>query len=74
MRKVSRRDVPLVCGGGLDGATTVSGTMLLAARAGIRVFVTGGVGGVHRCVGACAGGRGWRHTTAGARRLPVAGA
>lgn len=40
--------MPLVLGTGLDGATTVSGTMLLAARAGIRVFVTGGIGGVHR--------------------------
>lgn len=48
MRKVSRRDMPLVIGSGLDGATTVSGTMLLASRAGIEVFVTGGIGGVHR--------------------------
>jgi pseudouridine-5'-phosphate glycosidase len=48
VRKVSRRDMPLVLGSGLDGATTVSGTMLLAARAGIKVFVTGGIGGVHR--------------------------
>lgn len=48
VRKVSRRDMPLVVGSGLDGATTVSGTMLLAARAGIKVFVTGGIGGVHR--------------------------
>jgi pseudouridine-5'-phosphate glycosidase len=40
--------MPLVLGSGLDGATTVSGTMLLAARAGIKVFVTGGIGGVHR--------------------------
>eukprot|EP00775_Hariotina_reticulata_P008089 gene8089-8282_t len=48
VRKVSRRDIPLVVGAGWDGATTVSGTMLLAARAGIRVFVTGGIGGVHR--------------------------
>jgi pseudouridine-5'-phosphate glycosidase len=48
VRKVSRRDMPLVIGSGLDGATTVSGTMLLAARAGIKVFVTGGIGGVHR--------------------------
>lgn len=48
VRKVSRRDMPLVVGNGLDGATTVSGTMLLAARAGIKVFVTGGIGGVHR--------------------------
>jgi hypothetical protein len=42
VRKVSRRDLPLVCALGLDGATTVSATMLLAARAGIAVFVTGG--------------------------------
>jgi hypothetical protein len=43
--------MPLVLGSGLDGATTVSGTMLLAARAGIQVFVTGGIGGVHRWAG-----------------------
>jgi pseudouridine-5'-phosphate glycosidase len=48
VRKVSRRDLPLVCAQLLDGATTVSATMLLAALAGIRVFVTGGIGGVHR--------------------------
>jgi pseudouridine-5'-phosphate glycosidase len=48
VRKVSRRDLPLVMARGADGATTVSATMLLAARAGIRVFVTGGIGGVHR--------------------------
>lgn len=42
VRKVSRRDLPLVIALGLDGATTVSATMLLAARAGIAVFVTGG--------------------------------
>ena len=46
--KVSRRDLALVAARGADGATTVSATMLLAARAGIRVFVTGGIGGVHR--------------------------
>lgn len=46
--QVSRRDLPYVVGLGLDGATTVSATMLLAARAGVRVFVTGGIGGVHR--------------------------
>ena len=45
VRKVSRRDLPLVCALGLDGATTVSATMLLAARAGIAVFVTGGEAG-----------------------------
>ncbi|GAX83840.1 hypothetical protein CEUSTIGMA_g11264.t1 [Chlamydomonas eustigma] len=48
VRKVSRRDLPLVIAKGLDGATTVSATMLLAARSGINVFVTGGIGGVHR--------------------------
>jgi pseudouridine-5'-phosphate glycosidase len=42
VRKVSRRDLPLVMALQLDGATTVSATMLLAARAGIAVFVTGG--------------------------------
>ena len=40
--KTSRRDLALVMARGLDGATTVSATMLLAARAGIQVFVTGG--------------------------------
>ncbi|GBF99787.1 hypothetical protein Rsub_12227 [Raphidocelis subcapitata] len=48
VQKVSRRDLPLAVASGADGATTVSATMLLAARAGIRVFVTGGIGGVHR--------------------------
>lgn len=42
MQKTSRRDLPAVIAGRLDGATTVSATMLLAARAGIPVFVTGG--------------------------------
>lgn len=46
--KVSRRDLPIVMARGLWGATTVAGTMILAARAGIEVFVTGGIGGVHR--------------------------
>ena len=46
--KVSRRDIPfLVARGGL-GATTVAATMVVAAMAGIRVFATGGIGGVHR--------------------------
>ncbi len=46
--KLSRRDLPvaLACGG--DGATTVAATMICAALAGIRVFATGGIGGVHR--------------------------
>ena len=46
--KVSRRDVPFVVSGGQSGATTVAATMVLAAMAGIRVFATGGIGGVHR--------------------------
>ncbi len=48
VRKCSRRDLPIVVARGLDGATTVAGTMLLAHRAGLRVFATGGIGGVHR--------------------------
>lgn len=46
--KVSRRDLPYVISKGLSGGTTVSGTMIAAHRAGIPVFVTGGIGGVHR--------------------------
>jgi len=46
--KVSRRDLPYVVSHGLDGATTVASTMILAQMAGIRVFATGGIGGVHR--------------------------
>ncbi len=46
--KASRRDLPLLCARGMDGATTVAATMIVAALAGIRVFATGGVGGVHR--------------------------
>lgn len=46
--KVSRRDLPLVIARGATGATTVAATMIVAALAGIRVFATGGVGGVHR--------------------------
>jgi len=48
VRKVSRRDLPLVVARGEDGATTVAATMWIAHRAGIRVFATGGIGGVHR--------------------------
>jgi len=48
VRKCSRRDLPLAVGLGEDGATTVAGTMVVAHMAGIRVFATGGVGGVHR--------------------------
>ena len=46
--KVSVRDLPVVMARGAHGATTVASTMRLAALAGIRVFVTGGLGGVHR--------------------------
>lgn len=46
--KTSRRDLPFVVARGSDGATTVAGTMILAAAAGIEVFATGGIGGVHR--------------------------
>jgi pseudouridine-5'-phosphate glycosidase len=46
--KVSVRDLPYVVARGVHGATTVAATMRLAALAGIRVFVTGGLGGVHR--------------------------
>ena len=46
--KVSRRDVPFVVAAGQSGATTVAATMMLAAMAGIAVFATGGIGGVHR--------------------------
>ncbi|XP_035772060.1 pseudouridine-metabolizing bifunctional protein C1861.05 isoform X2 [Neolamprologus brichardi] len=47
-QKVSRRDLPYVISKGLSGGTTVSATMIAAHRAGIPVFVTGGIGGVHR--------------------------
>lgn len=46
--KVSRRDLPVVLANNGNGATTVSATMIAAALAGIRIFVTGGIGGVHR--------------------------
>jgi len=48
VRKVSRRDLPIVVARGLDGATTVATTMWIAHRFGIEVFATGGIGGVHR--------------------------
>ncbi len=50
--KVSRRDFPIVAVRKADGATTVAGTMIAAAWAGINVFATGGIGGVHRGGGA----------------------
>ncbi len=46
--KASRRDLPVLVARGEDGATTVTTTMMIAAMAGIRVFATGGIGGVHR--------------------------
>ncbi len=49
--KVSRRDMPYIVSQGLDGATTVASTMIGAAMAGIKVFATGGIGGVHRGAG-----------------------
>ncbi len=48
VRKVSRRDLPIVTAQKGHGATTVAATMWIAAQAGIRVFATGGIGGVHR--------------------------
>lgn len=48
VRKVSRRDLPIVVARRLDGATTVAATMWVARRFGIQVFATGGIGGVHR--------------------------
>lgn len=46
--KLSTRDLAVPVARGTDGATTVAATMWLAARAGVRVFATGGIGGVHR--------------------------
>ncbi|MBQ0881034.1 pseudouridine-5'-phosphate glycosidase [Streptomyces rochei] len=48
IRKLGHRDLPLAVATGADGATTVSATALLAELAGVRVFATGGLGGVHR--------------------------
>ena len=48
VRKVSLRDLAVVVARGLDGATTVAATAWVARRAGLEVFATGGVGGVHR--------------------------
>lgn len=48
--KASRRDLPFLLTRKLNGATTVAATMIVAAMAGIRVFATGGIGGVHRGV------------------------
>jgi len=52
VRKVSLRDLPAAVARGWDGGTTVSATLYLAHKAGIRVLATGGIGGVHR-------GKGW---------------
>lgn len=46
--KASRRDIPFIVSKKLDGATTVAATMIIASLAGIKVFGTGGIGGVHR--------------------------
>jgi pseudouridine-5'-phosphate glycosidase len=51
VRKVSRRDLPIVAARKLDGATTVATTMWIAHRFGVQVFATGGIGGVHRSAG-----------------------
>ncbi len=48
VNKASRRDLPVLLSKGLDGATTVATTMIAASLAGVRVFATGGIGGVHR--------------------------
>ena len=46
--KASRRDLAVLCARGQDGATTVTTTMIIAHMAGIKIFATGGIGGVHR--------------------------
>jgi pseudouridylate synthase len=51
LAKASRRDLPWLIAQGQDGATTVAATMIIAAMAGIRLFATGGIGGVHRGAG-----------------------
>ena len=48
IKKVSRRDIPIVMSNNANGATTVAGTILLSKLAGINVMATGGIGGVHR--------------------------
>jgi pseudouridylate synthase len=48
VRKCSRRDLPVAMARGEDASTTVAATMIVAHRAGVRVFATGGIGGVHR--------------------------
>lgn len=46
--KASRRDLAMLCAKGMDGACTVTTTMMIAHMAGIKIFATGGIGGVHR--------------------------
>ena len=48
IKKISTRDIPIAMAQGLNGATTVAATLWIAQRAGIKVFATGGIGGVHR--------------------------
>src|SRR5215213_1669442 len=48
IRKISTRDIPVAVAQGWNGATTVASTIGIAQRAGIKVFATGGIGGVHR--------------------------
>lgn len=48
IRKISRRDLPIAVGQRLNCATTVSSTIFIAHAAGIKIFATGGIGGVHR--------------------------
>ncbi len=48
VRKTSRRDIPFIIANKWDGATTVASTMIIANLAGIKIFATGGIGGVHR--------------------------
>ena len=48
IRKISTRDIPIAVAQGWDGATTVASTIWIAHRAGLKVFATGGIGGVHR--------------------------
>ena len=48
IHKASRRDLAMICAKGEDGATTVATTMIIAHMAGIPIFATGGIGGVHR--------------------------
>lgn len=48
VNKASRRDLPVLLSKGMDGATTVATTMIAASLAGVKIFATGGIGGVHR--------------------------